>query len=158
MHQELQKLEQLNNQELELVKQVYEQKVVYLNTKIYMLSKELEQKTSEVSKIKRSQIVVQEDPIQEDNLIEIERAKTQDLINETQINMEQELQGLKSQYSKELSDLQKQIRKRDLMIEQLNIEIQMYKNCQNQNLDKMKVEYLSQLIEIVQDIQISIQQ
>ncbi|CAD8100946.1 unnamed protein product [Paramecium primaurelia] len=158
MHQELQKLEQLNSQELELVKQVYEQKVVYLNTKIYMLSKELEQKTSEVSKIKRSQIVVQEDPIQEDNLIEIERAKTQDLIKETKEQMEQELLELKSQYSKELFELQKQLRKRDLMIEQLMIEIQMYKNCQNQNLDKMKVEYLSQLIEIVQDIQIQIQQ
>ncbi|CAD8185464.1 unnamed protein product [Paramecium octaurelia] len=158
MHQELQKLEQLNSQELELVKQVYEQKVVYLNTKIYMLSKELEQKTSEVSKIKRSQIVVQEDPIQEDNLIEIERAKTQDLIKETKEQMEQELLEIRSQYSKEVQELQKQLRKRDLMIEQLMIEIQMYKNCQNQNLDKMKVEYLSQLIEIVQDIQIQIQQ
>ncbi|CAD8111784.1 unnamed protein product [Paramecium sonneborni] len=158
MHQELQKLEQMNNQELELVKQVYEQKIVYLNTRIYMLSKELEQKTFEVSKIKRSQIIVQEDPIQEDNLIELERVKTQDLINETIENMEQELSEVKSKYSKELSELQIQLWKRDLMIEQLNIEIQMYKNCQNQNLDKMKVDYLSQLIEIVQDIQIQIQQ
>lgn len=39
-----------------------------------MMTKELESKTSELNKKKRASIAVHEDPIQEDNLIEIEKA------------------------------------------------------------------------------------
>ncbi|CAD8122524.1 unnamed protein product [Paramecium sonneborni] len=56
MDQEIKKLEQLKQQEILLMQQIYEKKINYLNTKIQLLTEESKQKDFDLLNLKKNDL------------------------------------------------------------------------------------------------------
>ncbi|CAD8104326.1 unnamed protein product [Paramecium primaurelia] len=148
MDQEIKKLEQLKQQEILLMQQIYEKKINYLNIKIQLLTEESKQKDIELTNLKNASL---------DNFIEYQ-VKTEEFPNleilKQKLNDEKdkELQKLKTQYQNDLQNIHQQMRNRDLMIEQMKQEIKMFEQFSQQNLDHQKVQFLSQIIDVTNEL------
>ncbi|CAD8200594.1 unnamed protein product [Paramecium pentaurelia] len=148
MDQEIKKLEQLKQQEILLMQQIYEKKINYLNTKIQLLTEESKQKDIELQNLKNASL---------ENFIEYQ-VKTEEFpnleIQKQKLNDEKdkELQKIKTQYQTDLQNIHQQMRNRDLMIEQMKQEIKMFEQFSQQNLDHQKVQFLSQIIDVTNEL------
>ncbi|CAD8105828.1 unnamed protein product [Paramecium primaurelia] len=148
MDQEIKKLEQLKQQEILLMQQIYEKKINYLNTKIQLLTEESKQKDIELQNLKNTssenqfeqKVIIQEPP----NL-DLQKQKMND-------ERDKELQKIKAQYQTDLQNIHQQMRNRDLMIEQMKQEIKMFEQFSQQNLDHQKVQFLSQIIDVTNEL------
>ncbi|CAD8195936.1 unnamed protein product [Paramecium pentaurelia] len=148
MDQEIKKLEQLKQQEILLMQQIYEKKINYLNTKIQLLTEESKQKDIELQNLKNTssenqfeqKVIIQEYP----NL-DLQKQKLND-------ERDKELQKIKAQYQTDLQNIHQQMRNRDLMIEQMKQEIKMFEQFSQQNLDHQKVQFLSQIIDVTNEL------
>ncbi|CAD8196758.1 unnamed protein product [Paramecium octaurelia] len=148
MDQEIKKLEQLKQQEILLMQQIYEKKINYLNTKIQLLTEESKQKDIELQNLKNSQSENQTDQqvvIQEPPSLDQQKQKLND-------EKDKELQKIKTQYQTDLQNIHQQMRNRDLMIEQMKQEIKMFEQFSQQNLDHQKVQFLSQIIDVTNEL------
>ncbi|CAK63877.1 unnamed protein product (macronuclear) [Paramecium tetraurelia] len=148
MDQEIKKLEQLKQQEILLMQQIYEKKINYLNTKIQLLADESKQKDIELQNLKNSQSenqTEQEIVIQETPSLDWQKQKLND-------EKDKELQKIKAQYQTDLQNIHQQMRNRDLMIEQMKQEIKMFEQFSQQNLDHQKVQFLSQIIDVTNEL------
>ncbi|CAD8121570.1 unnamed protein product [Paramecium sonneborni] len=148
MDQEIKKLEQLKQQEILLMQQIYEKKINYLNTKIQLLTEESKQKDNELQNLKNTSSESQFQEVirfQEFPSLDLQKQKLDE-------ERDKELQKIKTQYQTDLQNIHQQMRNRDMMIEQLKQEIKMFEQFSQQNLDYQKVQFLSQIIDVTNEL------
>ncbi|CAK61728.1 unnamed protein product (macronuclear) [Paramecium tetraurelia] len=148
MDQEIKKLEQLKQQEILLMQQIYEKKINYLNTKIQLLTEESQQKDIVLQNLKNASSenhIEQQDKTQDIKNLEMQKQKMDD-------QKDKELQKLKTQYQLDLQNIHQQMRNRDSIIEQMKLEIKMFEQSSKQNLDDQKVQILSQIMDVCNEL------
>ncbi|CAD8209010.1 unnamed protein product [Paramecium pentaurelia] len=125
MNQEIIHLEELKHVEIQLMQQVYEQKINYLNTKLQLLTKEMNKKDQEIMRIGQQNQDVNKIKIEQSQMdLEAEKQYQKEYLNTLYLEKDLEVDKLKNQYSKDVQNCQILLGNRDKIIEELNRNLQ----------------------------------
>ncbi|CAK68611.1 unnamed protein product (macronuclear) [Paramecium tetraurelia] len=155
MNSEIARLEELKQAEIQLMQQVYEQKINYLNTKLQLLTKEVSKKDQEIlqySQQSQGANKVKTEQSQKD--LEAEKQYQKEYLNALQLEKEQEVAKLKNQYAQDIQNCQNLLRNRDKIIEQLSSELQQHRQQSLKYMDNQKIQYLSQILDLSSELQL----
>ncbi|CAD8162157.1 unnamed protein product [Paramecium octaurelia] len=155
MNSEIARLEELKQAEIQLMQQVYEQKINYLNTKLQLLTKEVSKKDQEIlqySSQSQGANKVKTEQSQKD--LEAEKQYQKEYLSALQLEKEQEVAKLKNQYAQDIQNCQNLLRNRDKIIEQLSSELQQHRQQSLKYMDNQKIQYLSQILDLSSELQL----
>ncbi|CAD8213621.1 unnamed protein product [Paramecium octaurelia] len=155
MNSEIARLEELKQAEIQLMQQVYEQKINYLNTKLQLLTKEVSKKDQEImqfSQQNQGTNKVKTEQSQKD--LEAEKQYQKEYLQALQLEKEQEVAKLKNQYAQDIQNCQNLLRNRDKIIEQLSSELQQHRQQSLKYMDNQKIQYLSQILDLSSELQL----
>ncbi|CAK68302.1 unnamed protein product (macronuclear) [Paramecium tetraurelia] len=155
MNSEIARLEELKQAEIQLMQQVYEQKINYLNTKLQLLTKEVSKKDQEIMQFsQQNQGVNKVKTEQSQKDLEAEKQYQKEYLNALQLEKEQEVAKLKNQYAQDIQNCQNLLRNRDKIIEQLSSELQQHRQQSLKYMDNQKIQYLSQILDLSSELQL----
>ncbi|KAM3142012.1 hypothetical protein pb186bvf_005885 [Paramecium bursaria] len=144
---ELSMFEEMKSKEIKLIQQVYEQKIHYLDAKIALLMKDLNQKDQRVRELEG-----QQQSVIDQRELEKERSAHKQALMALQIEKEAEFNKFKTQCQQEIQNYQNALKNKESIIQQLQNEIQFYKSNSLKQMDEAKIQYLSQIIDLTQEL------
>ncbi|CAD8111433.1 unnamed protein product [Paramecium primaurelia] len=155
MNSEIARLEELKQAEIQLMQQVYEQKINYLNTKLQLLTKEVSKKDQEIMQFsQQNQGVSKVKTEQSQKDLEAEKQYQKEYLQALQLEKDQEVAKLKNQYAQDIQNCQNLLRNRDKIIEQLSSELQQHRSQSLKYMDNQKIQYLSQILDLSSELQL----
>ncbi|CAD8208933.1 unnamed protein product [Paramecium pentaurelia] len=155
MNSEIARLEELKQAEIQLMQQVYEQKINYLNTKLQLLTKEVSKKDQEIMQFsQQNQGVSKVKTEQSQKDLEAEKQYQKEYLQALQLEKDQEVAKLKNQYAQDIQNCQNLLRNRDKIIEQLSSELQQHRQQSLKYMDNQKIQYLSQILDLSSELQL----
>ncbi|CAD8126235.1 unnamed protein product [Paramecium sonneborni] len=154
MNSEIARLEELKQAEIQLMQQVYEQKINYLNTKLQLLTKEVSKKDQEIMQYSQQNQGVNKTKTEQSlKDLEAEKQYQKEYLQALQLEKDQEVTKLKNQYAQDIQNCQNLLRNRDKQIEQLSSELQQHRQQSLKYMDNQKIQYLSKILDLSSELQ-----